>query len=126
MKRIVGERDGRVAEVMEKKQGAETAASSTKSRTGELNLPLHVIGFEVEELSPQKVTGRLRVTQNCCQVESQPSQSSSPACPLFISFLSLFLKKRFHRCTYNIDLWEIPILKTAIQGAAWRGIGSDS
>ncbi|KAJ6791645.1 1,4-dihydroxy-2-naphthoyl-CoA thioesterase 1 [Iris pallida] len=37
------------------------------SMTAELDCPLHAIGFEYELVSPQKVTGRLRVTQVCCQ-----------------------------------------------------------
>jgi len=49
------------------KQGPATEASLTSSRTGELNPPLQAIGFEIEELSPQKATGRLHVTQTCCQ-----------------------------------------------------------
>ncbi|RAL44800.1 unnamed protein product [Cuscuta campestris] len=32
-----------------------------------LDAPLHTIGFEIGDLSPEKVTGRLRVTQRCCQ-----------------------------------------------------------
>ncbi|KAI4344689.1 hypothetical protein L6164_011887 [Bauhinia variegata] len=37
------------------------------SKTAALDAPLHLIGFEVEDLSPQKVAGHLRVTQKCCQ-----------------------------------------------------------
>ncbi|CAN6298201.1 unnamed protein product, partial [Urochloa humidicola] len=33
----------------------------------ELDPPLHAIGFEVEELSPSRITGRLLVTSTCCQ-----------------------------------------------------------
>ncbi|XP_043709951.1 1,4-dihydroxy-2-naphthoyl-CoA thioesterase 1 [Telopea speciosissima] len=32
-----------------------------------VDLPLELIGFQLEELSPQKVAGRLKVTQKCCQ-----------------------------------------------------------
>ncbi|XP_058000809.1 1,4-dihydroxy-2-naphthoyl-CoA thioesterase 1 isoform X2 [Hevea brasiliensis] len=38
-----------------------------ESKTGSLDAPLQAIGFEVEELSPQKVTGRLLVTNKCVQ-----------------------------------------------------------
>ncbi|KAJ8767990.1 hypothetical protein K2173_020930 [Erythroxylum novogranatense] len=40
-------------------------ASSTKTEI--LDAPLHAVGFEIEELSPHKVTGRLLVTQKCVQ-----------------------------------------------------------
>ncbi|KAK9147157.1 hypothetical protein Sjap_007060 [Stephania japonica] len=32
-----------------------------------LDLPLHTIGFEIEELSPKRVAGRMKVTEKCCQ-----------------------------------------------------------
>ncbi|GAV58998.1 4HBT domain-containing protein [Cephalotus follicularis] len=41
--------------------------SSSSKKTELLDAPLHAIGFEIEELSPSKVTGRLHVTQKCCQ-----------------------------------------------------------
>ncbi|GAV72454.1 4HBT domain-containing protein [Cephalotus follicularis] len=41
--------------------------SSSKKKTESVDAPLHAIGFEIEELSPSKVTGRLPVTQKCCQ-----------------------------------------------------------
>jgi len=44
-------------------------SSSSKSKTAVLDQPLHLMGFELEELSPQKITGRLLVTQKCCQVK---------------------------------------------------------
>ncbi|XP_020219279.1 1,4-dihydroxy-2-naphthoyl-CoA thioesterase 1 isoform X1 [Cajanus cajan] len=37
------------------------------SKTAEVDFPLHSIGFEIEELSPQRVSGHLKVTQKCCQ-----------------------------------------------------------
>ncbi|WOH13140.1 hypothetical protein DCAR_0832649 [Daucus carota subsp. sativus] len=36
-------------------------------KTQELDIPLHAFGFEFQELSPEKVTGRLLVTPICCQ-----------------------------------------------------------
>lgn len=41
---------------------------SSKSKTAALDQTLHSIGFEIEDLSPQKISGRLPVTQKCCQV----------------------------------------------------------
>ncbi|KDP28028.1 hypothetical protein JCGZ_19108 [Jatropha curcas] len=41
--------------------------SSSSSNTGKLDAPLDAIGFEIEELSPHKVTGRLLVTHKCVQ-----------------------------------------------------------
>ncbi|KAK3017219.1 hypothetical protein RJ639_007137 [Escallonia herrerae] len=36
-------------------------------KTEALDAPLHAIGFEIQSLSPDKVTGRLLVTHKCCQ-----------------------------------------------------------
>ncbi|KAM7484886.1 hypothetical protein LguiA_000895 [Lonicera macranthoides] len=35
--------------------------------TAALDAPLHAIGFEIQHLSPEKVSGRLQVTHKCCQ-----------------------------------------------------------
>lgn len=40
---------------------------SGKSKTEELDAPLHLLGFEIDELSPSIVTGRLLITPKCCQ-----------------------------------------------------------
>lgn len=37
------------------------------SNKAALDAPLHALGFEFQEISPQKVTGRLHVTHKCCQ-----------------------------------------------------------
>lgn len=42
--------------------------SSNLIKTESVDAPLHAIGFELEDLSPEKVTGRLQVTLKCCQV----------------------------------------------------------
>ncbi|KAK9991944.1 hypothetical protein SO802_026929 [Lithocarpus litseifolius] len=42
-------------------------AETSSTKTAVLDAPLHAIGFEIEELSPQKVTGRLPITHKCCQ-----------------------------------------------------------
>ncbi|CAD6269504.1 unnamed protein product [Miscanthus lutarioriparius] len=36
-------------------------------KTAELDPVLHSIGFEIEEVSPSQVTGRLPITSKCCQ-----------------------------------------------------------
>lgn len=41
---------------------------SPSSKTFEVDVPLHSIGFEIQDLTPQKVSGHLNVTQKCCQV----------------------------------------------------------
>ncbi|XP_074292129.1 1,4-dihydroxy-2-naphthoyl-CoA thioesterase 1-like [Silene latifolia] len=41
--------------------------SQVSNKTKELDYPLHAIGFEIEEISPSKITGRLLVTYKCCQ-----------------------------------------------------------
>ncbi|KAK7394483.1 hypothetical protein VNO78_15012 [Psophocarpus tetragonolobus] len=38
-----------------------------KSKASEVDAPLQSIGFEMEDLSPQRVSGHLKVTQKCCQ-----------------------------------------------------------
>jgi len=38
------------------------------SKTFEVDVPLHSIGFEIQDLSPQRVSGHLTVTEKCCQV----------------------------------------------------------
>nr|GLL45790.1 1,4-dihydroxy-2-naphthoyl-CoA thioesterase 1-like [Ipomoea trifida] len=41
--------------------------AESPSKTALLDAPLHTIGFEIGDLSPEKVTGRLVVTEKCCQ-----------------------------------------------------------
>ncbi|KAM0881709.1 hypothetical protein ACQ4PT_032781 [Festuca glaucescens] len=43
------------------------ATASSSSKTAELDAPLHALGFEIEEISPSRITGRLVVTPICCQ-----------------------------------------------------------
>ncbi|CAH2036086.1 unnamed protein product [Thlaspi arvense] len=40
---------------------------SASSKTKALALPLHILGFELDELSPTRVTGHLPVSAVCCQ-----------------------------------------------------------
>ncbi|PHT55938.1 hypothetical protein CQW23_04424 [Capsicum baccatum] len=42
-----------------------SAAAGVKARV--LDIPLYGIGFEFVEITPQKVSGRLPVTDKCCQ-----------------------------------------------------------
>jgi 1,4-dihydroxy-2-naphthoyl-CoA hydrolase len=42
-------------------------STSPQEKTAELDTPLHNIGFEIEQLSPSLVTGRLPITHLCCQ-----------------------------------------------------------
>ncbi|KAJ3674567.1 hypothetical protein LUZ60_005183 [Juncus effusus] len=44
----------------------ETSSPSHR-KTAELDLPLHNIGFEIDEVSPDQLTGRMKVTELCCQ-----------------------------------------------------------
>ncbi|RCV19709.1 hypothetical protein SEVIR_3G425100v4 [Setaria viridis] len=41
--------------------------SSKDDKTAELDPVLHSLGFEIEEVSPSQLTGRLPVTARCCQ-----------------------------------------------------------
>ncbi|KAI9119746.1 hypothetical protein K1719_009135 [Acacia pycnantha] len=45
----------------------QSSSSSALSRTADLDAPLHAIGFEIDELSAHRVTGRLPITRKCCQ-----------------------------------------------------------
>lgn len=50
-----------------------SSSSSSSSATTEddiLDIPLHMIGFEYEVVSGNKVSGHLKVTPQCCQVAS--------------------------------------------------------
>ncbi|KAL5981704.1 hypothetical protein ACLOJK_015767 [Asimina triloba] len=40
----------------------------SSSKTADLDAPLHAIGFEIEEVSANRLTGRFKVTDQCCQV----------------------------------------------------------
>ena len=44
-------------------------------KMAELDPVLHSIGFEIEEVSPSQVTGRLPITFKCCQVRSGSASS---------------------------------------------------
>jgi 1,4-dihydroxy-2-naphthoyl-CoA hydrolase len=45
----------------------EHSNSNRSSMTAELDPVLHSIGFEIDELSPSQLTGRLSITGKCCQ-----------------------------------------------------------
>ncbi|XP_051143116.1 1,4-dihydroxy-2-naphthoyl-CoA thioesterase 1-like [Andrographis paniculata] len=42
-------------------------SSESPSKTELLDAPLHTIGFKVDKLSPEKVSGHLLITTECCQ-----------------------------------------------------------
>ncbi|KAJ8434589.1 hypothetical protein Cgig2_025015 [Carnegiea gigantea] len=44
-----------------------TGVSAKRTKTEELDAPLHALGFEIDELSPSIVSGTLLVTPKCCQ-----------------------------------------------------------
>jgi hypothetical protein len=54
------------------------AEKGSVAKAGELDPPLQAIGFEVEELSPSRITGRLLVTPTCCQVSRSVPTSYQP------------------------------------------------
>ncbi|XP_008800320.1 1,4-dihydroxy-2-naphthoyl-CoA thioesterase 1 isoform X1 [Phoenix dactylifera] len=43
------------------------SSPSPAAMTASIDRTLHALGFEYELVSPQKVTGRLKVTKTCCQ-----------------------------------------------------------
>ncbi|KAL5700424.1 1-4-dihydroxy-2-naphthoyl-CoA thioesterase 1 [Ranunculus cassubicifolius] len=46
---------------------SSSSSSLSNPKMAELDLPLSRFGFEIEELSAEKVSGRLKVTELCCQ-----------------------------------------------------------
>ncbi|MED6144914.1 1,4-dihydroxy-2-naphthoyl-CoA thioesterase 1 [Stylosanthes scabra] len=44
-----------------------SSSSSEKSTTVALDVPVHLFGFEFEDITPQRVSGRFIVTEKCCQ-----------------------------------------------------------
>ncbi|KAL1364042.1 hypothetical protein HN51_012202 [Arachis hypogaea] len=46
---------------------APPSSSSAKSKTAVLDVPLHLFGFEFEDITPQRISGRFIVTEKCCQ-----------------------------------------------------------
>lgn len=42
--------------------------STAASKTKELDPPLHALGFEIDDISPTKISGHILVTTKCCQV----------------------------------------------------------
>ncbi|GMJ12344.1 DHNA-CoA thioesterase 1 [Hibiscus trionum] len=44
-----------------------SSSSSSSDKTALLDTALHLFGFQIQDLSPTKVTGLLHVTQKCCQ-----------------------------------------------------------
>lgn len=51
---------------------APMTTSPSPSKTAELDAALHAFGFEVDVLSPERVTGQLKVTESSCQVSRFP------------------------------------------------------
>ncbi|XP_042494044.1 1,4-dihydroxy-2-naphthoyl-CoA thioesterase 1-like [Macadamia integrifolia] len=44
-----------------------SVSESSSSKTASLDKLLHMFGFEIEEVSPKRLTGHLKVTDKCCQ-----------------------------------------------------------
>ncbi|XP_043704233.1 1,4-dihydroxy-2-naphthoyl-CoA thioesterase 1-like [Telopea speciosissima] len=44
-----------------------SGSESSSSKTASLDEVLHMFGFEIEEVSPKRLTGHLKVTDKCCQ-----------------------------------------------------------
>jgi hypothetical protein len=65
--------DATVASRQRQQQQPASPATTTKDSRdmmAELDAPLHALGFEMEELSPSRLTGRLPVTRICCQAST--------------------------------------------------------
>lgn len=71
---------------------SSSSSSSETSKTAALDFPLHTIGFEIEELSPHRVSGRLPVTHKCCQV---------------CSFSSFLINKKLFYFTHKSQVFEL-------------------
>ncbi|CAL9029050.1 unnamed protein product [Prunus brigantina] len=58
-----------MASQSQSKPSSAAAPPSLRSKTEALDVSLHEIGFEIEEVTPKKVSGHLHVTQSlsrCC------------------------------------------------------------
>jgi uncharacterized protein (TIGR00369 family) len=54
-------------EQQQQQQMSSSSSSKDKDKTAELDPVLHSLGFEIQEVSPSQLTGRLPVTARCCQ-----------------------------------------------------------
>jgi hypothetical protein len=80
------------------------------NKTAELDPVLHSIGFQIEEVSPSQVTGRLPVTPKCCQVRYvRPLIDRSSACA---------------RRLIDSDALPAPHGTAAVPGAPRRRVGA--
>lgn len=108
------------------------SSSMEKPKTSELDAPLHTIGFEFVDLTPQKVSGTLHLTQKCCQVTHQFLIFILPfitIISLSLWFLNVFIKKfqAFLFLRKKLLIMNDLILDVAaIWGASWRCISNDS
>ncbi|KAK8480646.1 hypothetical protein V6N13_065337 [Hibiscus sabdariffa] len=48
-------------------ESSSSLSSSSSDKTALLDSALHLFGFQIQDLSPTKVTGLLHVTPKCCQ-----------------------------------------------------------
>ncbi|MBA0710707.1 hypothetical protein Golax_009976 [Gossypium laxum] len=46
---------------------SSSSSSSSSGKTANLDSALHLLGFQLQDLSPTKVNGHLHVTHKCCQ-----------------------------------------------------------
>ena len=93
---IVIQEKGRTMESQSQSQSqslSQSQGQNPSNKTAILDAPIHAMGFQLEEISPTKVSGRLPVTSKACQVLPPlllpPSPSSSSyyyyqsVCPSF-------------------------------------------
>jgi hypothetical protein len=110
-------------------QSSSSSSSSSSSKKESLDVPLHSFGFQIEELSPQKVTGRLLVTPKCVQV------CPSPPLSLSLSLYNTFIRG----ILFDFNILKLPEWRAhnfllgnglaghraAVQGITRRSIGVD-
>ncbi|KAL3637241.1 1,4-dihydroxy-2-naphthoyl-CoA thioesterase 1 [Castilleja foliolosa] len=59
-------------------QPPSAAGPPPPSKTKELDIPLHSLGFEIDCLSPDKVSGHLIITSKCCQPDGYMCNYGQP------------------------------------------------
>lgn len=77
----------------------------SSSMTKDLDITLHTFGFEIDIVSPTKVSGHLLITSKCCQVKIIPCLLA-PSVSMFVWSLALY---DFLRTICMIgNIWEQP------------------
>lgn len=99
---IVIQEKGRTMESQSQSQSqslSQSQGQNPSNKTAILDAPIHAMGFQLEEISPTKVSGRLPVTSKACQVlpplllPPPPPPTTTTSLYVHLSFYSDFSEK---------------------------------